>query len=164
MRYVMRQKFWAWADSYTIRDEAGNDAYLVNGKAFSWGHKLSFCDPSGTEVMFIRQKLLAWGPTYYLERDGRVYAEVRKQLFTLFRCRFTVDIPGPDDPEAVGDFLDREYTFTRHGQRIAEVSKRWFAWTDTYGVEIADGEDDILILAATVVIDLACHGDKNNAS
>jgi hypothetical protein len=26
-------------------------------------------------------------------------------------------------------------------------------------VEIAEGEDDILILASTVVIDMACHGD-----
>jgi uncharacterized protein YxjI len=43
---------------------------------------------------------------------------------------------------------------------VATVSKRWFAFTDTYGVEIADGQDEVLILAATVVIDLCCHGDK----
>lgn len=43
---------------------------------------------------------------------------------------------------------------------MATISKRWFSWTDSYGVEIADGEDDILILAAAVVIDLACHGDQ----
>ena len=42
---------------------------------------------------------------------------------------------------------------------VATVSKQWFTWTDTYGVEIADGEDDILILASTVVIDMVCHGD-----
>jgi uncharacterized protein YxjI len=40
------------------------------------------------------------------------------------------------------------------------VSKAWFAWTDTYGVEVAEAADDVLILAATVVIDLCCHGDK----
>ncbi|HTI69397.1 MAG TPA: LURP-one-related family protein, partial [Candidatus Limnocylindria bacterium] len=160
MRYLMRQKFWAWADNYTIRNEANQDVFSVHGKAFSWGNKLSFRDVSGTEILFIRQKLLAWGPTYYLEREGQVYAEVRKQLFTLFRCRFTVDIPGPDDPEATGDFLDREYTFSRHGQTIATVSKRWFTWTDTYGVDIAPGEDEVLLLAATVVIDLVCHGDN----
>jgi uncharacterized protein YxjI len=34
------------------------------------------------------------------------------------------------------------------------------SWTDTYGVEIADGEDDVLILASTVVIDMVCHGDQ----
>ncbi len=34
--------------------------------------------------------------------------------------------------------------------------------SDTYGVEIADGEDDILILASTVVIDMVCHDGKDH--
>jgi len=81
-------------------------------------------------------------------------------LFTLFRCRFTVDVPGPDDYEAQGDFMDMEYTFSRAGEgQVAEVSKRWFSWSDTYGVDISDGEDDVLILASTVVIDMVCHAD-----
>ena len=71
-----------------------------------------------------------------------------------------VDVPGPNDLEAKGDFLDLEYTFTRGDQPVAEVSKRWFSWADTYGVEIAGGEDDILILASTVVIDMVCHADS----
>lgn len=163
MKYVMRQKFWSWADSYTIQDENGETAFQVVGKTFSWGHQLSLQDPAGNELIYIRQKLLSWGPTYFLERDGKVYAEVRKHLFTLWRCRFTVDVPGPDDPEAVGDFLDREYEFTRNGQVIATASKRWFSWTDTYGVEIAPGEDVPLLLAATIVIDLVCHDDRDSS-
>ncbi|MDB6067303.1 MAG: hypothetical protein JWR26_3511 [Pedosphaera sp.] len=45
---------------------------------------------------------------------------------------------------------------------VATISKQWFAWTDTYGVDIADGEDDVLILATTVVIDMVCHGDQRD--
>jgi uncharacterized protein YxjI len=36
---------------------------------------------------------------------------------------------------------------------VAEISKRWFRIRDTYGIEIAAGEDDALIVAATVCID-----------
>lgn len=115
---------------------------------------------AGNELAFIKQKLLSRGPTYEIHRDGQLYAVVRKELFTLFRCRFTVDVPGPDDLEAEGDFMDHEYAFTRSRSTVAGVSKRWFSWTDTYGVDIAEGEDDVLILASTVVIDMACHGDK----
>jgi uncharacterized protein YxjI len=43
---------------------------------------------------------------------------------------------------------------------VAEVSKRWFSWSDTYGVDIAQGEDDVLLLASSVVIDMVCHDDK----
>ena len=84
---------------------------------------------------------------------------VKKHLFTFFRCAFTVDVPGPDDLEAQGSFLDLEYSFTRGGRQVAEVSKRWFSFGDTYGVDIADSEDQVLILASTVVIEMICHGD-----
>ena len=160
MRYVMKEKLFCWGDDFTIKTEDGQDAFFVDGKALSLGDKLSFQDMQGNELAFIRQKLLAWGPTYEIYQNGELCAVVKKHLFTLFRCRFTVDVPGPNDLEAEGDFLDREYTFTRSGNVVATVSKQWFCWADTYGVDVADGEDDVLILASTVVIDMICHGEK----
>jgi uncharacterized protein YxjI len=115
------------------------------------------------ELAFIRQKLLSWGPTYEITRNGALAAVVKKHLFTLLRCKFTVDVPGPDDLEAQASFLDMEYTFTRAGQIVAEVSKRWFTFTDTYGVDIQEGEDDVLLLASTVVIDMVCHLDHKSS-
>ena len=70
-----------------------------------------------------------------------------------------MDVAGPDDLEAKGDFLDHEYVFRRGDHEVATVSKRWFSWADTYGIEIADSEDDVLILASAVVVDQACHRD-----
>jgi uncharacterized protein YxjI len=160
MRYVMKQKLFCWGDDFAIKNEAGADVFFVDGKAFGFGNKLAFQDLQGNELAFIQQKLLSWGPTYEIYRGGELAAIVKKELFTFFRCRFTVDVPGPDDLEAEGDFMDMEYTFARGGQAVAQVSKRWFAWSDTYGVDIADGEDDILILASTVVIDMVCHADN----
>ena len=162
MRYVMREKLLSWGNDFHIKDADGTDVFFVDGKAFSFGDKLSFQDMSGNELAFIRQKLLSWGPTYEITRGGKLAAVVKKSLFTFFRCQFTVDVPGPDDIEADGDFLHHEYQFTRHGSAVASVSKKWFSWSDTYGVDIAPGEDDVLILASTVVIDQACHdGDRH---
>ena len=160
MRYMMKQKLFCWGDDFTIKDEAGTDRFFVDGKAFSLGKQLSFQDMQGQELAFIRQKLLAWGPTYEIYRDNGLFAVVKKELFTFFHCRFTVDVPGPDDLEAKGDFTDHEYEFWRQSGLRATVSKQLFAWSDTYGVDIAEGEDDILILASTVVVDMACHGDQ----
>ena len=114
----------------------------------------------GNELLFIRQRLLSWGPTYELIRNGRVAAQVKKELFTFFRCKFEVDVPGPDDLEAVGDFWDHEYHFERRGEVVATVSKRWFSWTDTYGIHVDDDADDVIVLASAVVIDLVCHDKK----
>ena len=159
MRYVMKQKLFCFGDDFRIKDAAGNDVFFVDGKVFTIGQKLSFQDMHGQELACIRQKLLAWGPTYEIYRDGNLAAVVKKHLFTFFRCAFTVDVPGPDDLEAQGSFLDLEYSFTRGGRQVAEVSKRWFSFGDTYGVDIADDQDQVLILASTVVIDMVCHAD-----
>lgn len=155
----MKQKLFALGDDFYIRDENERDLYFVDGKAFSIGNQLAFQDMQGNELAFIKQRVLSWGPTYEIYRNGEVAAVVHKELFTLFNCRFTVDVPGPDDLEASGEFTDHEYTFMRGDRAVAAVSKRWFAWTDTYGVEVGAGEDDVLILASTVVIDMACHPD-----
>lgn len=162
MRYMMKEKLFAFGDDYTIRDESGRDRFFVDGRAISFGNKLSFQDMAGRELAFISQKLLAWGPTYEIYRGDTLAAVVKKHLFTFLRCRFTVDVPGPDDLEAQGSLFDREYTFERHGQVVAAVSKQWFRMADTYGIDIADGEDDILILASAVVIDQVCHEGKRD--
>ena len=162
MRYVMKEKLFSFGDDFYIRDENGNDVFFVDGRALSIVDKLSFQDTNANELAFIKQKLLSLGPTYQIYRDGELWATVKKELFTFLHCRFSVDVPGPDDLEAAGDFLEHEYAFTRHGTEIATVSKKWFSFTDTYGVEIAENEDDVLILASTVVIDMACHGQKKH--
>jgi uncharacterized protein YxjI len=41
---------------------------------------------------------------------------------------------------------------------VAEISKRWFRVRDTYGIEIAPGEDDAFILALTVCVDQMGRG------
>ena len=161
MRYVLKQKLLSWGDDFVIKDEDGNDVFFVDGKAFSIGDKLSFQDMHGNELAFIRQRLLTWGKTYEIFRGGQLAAVVKKELFAFLHHRFMVDVPGPDDLEAEGNFLDREYEFRRGDNVVAVVSKRWFSWTDTYGVEIVDGEDDVLILASAVVIDQACHPDDD---
>jgi uncharacterized protein YxjI len=158
-RYVLKQRLLSWGDDFYIRDEAGRDIYFVDGKAFSIGNQLSFQDLEHHELAFIKQQILSWGATYEISRAGQVVAVVKKELFAFFHHRFIVDVPGPNDLEAEGDFTDHEYVFRRAGQVVATVSKQWFTWADTYGIEIADGEDDILLLASAVVVDEACHPD-----
>ena len=162
MRYLMRERILSWGDDFKIKDADGRDVFYVDGKVLSIGDKLSFKDMSGNEQVLIDQKLLSIGKQYEIIRGGKTIAVVKKHLFTLFRQRFTVDVPGPDDLEAKGNFLDHEYAFERGGRDVARVSKKWFSLADTYAVDIDADEDDVLILAAAVVIDLVSHPDKED--
>ena len=162
MKYMMKQKFWSWGDDFTIKDENGNDAFLVDGKVFSWGDKLSVQDMRGNEVAYIAQKMLSWKPRYEIFIDGSKFAKVIKE-FSWFKSKFTLDVPGPNDYTITGSFWQHEYEFQRSGSMVARVSKEYFSWTDTYGIEIIDGENFISILATCIVIDLVCHdNDKND--
>lgn len=161
MRYLMKQKLFTLTDDYGIADADGNDVYFVKGKLLSLGKNLSFQDLQQRELTHIQQKLLNWAPTYEIWHDGALEAVVKKELFTIFHCVFHVDEPGHDSLTADGNFNDHEYVFTRAGRQVATVSKQWFTFADTYGVDVDENEDAVLILACTVVIDEACHGDRH---
>ena len=156
MNYRVKEKFWSWGDDFAITDEAGNPAYYVDGKAFSWGDKLSFQDADRNEVAFIRQKLLSLKPRYKIIVDGREFAEVVKE-WTWFSKKFTLDVPGPNDYTIAGSFWAHEFTFERRGEVAATISKDYWGWTDSYGVQIAPGEDPVPILCTCVVIDQVLH-------
>jgi uncharacterized protein YxjI len=163
MRYVMREKLFSFGDDFLIKDAAGADRFKVDGKVFTIGNKLSFQDMEGNELAFIKQKLLTLSAKYEIHRNGDLAAVVKKELFTFFKCKFVVDVPGPDDLEATGNFLDHEYEFRRGGRVVGSCSKKWFSWADTYGIDVAPGEDDVLILASSVVIDMVCHADDKGS-
>jgi uncharacterized protein YxjI len=60
---------------------------------------------------------------------------------------------GPD-LEVQGNIVDHEYEISSGRDKVAEVSKKWFRVRDTYGVQIEPGQDAIVLLAATVAIDM----------
>ena len=45
----------------------------------------------------------------------------------------------------------------RDDKPMAIVSRKWFRVRDSYGVEVADAEDTLLVLAMTVCIDMMAH-------
>ena len=159
-RYQMKQKWLSFGDDYVVKDAAGNEIFYIDGKVFTLRTTLLVQDMGGRELATIQKKILSWGPTYEIYRGGALAAVVKKSLFTFFRCEFTVDVPGPDDLVADGSFSDYEYVFRRARGPVASVSKRFFSWTDSYGIDIDDREDPVLIIASAVVIDQCCHEEK----
>ncbi|MBN2002101.1 MAG: LURP-one-related family protein [Anaerolineae bacterium] len=160
MRYLMRQKFWTIGDRFLIKGESGRDVYQVIGKFFTLVDSLSFQDMKGRELARITQKLISFKRRYQVHRNGKLAADVVKEI-TFFKDKYTVDIPGPNDYTVEGNFWDHEYRFLRKGREVAHVSKQFFTMTDTYGISVADGEDDVLILATAVVIDLVNHAEHD---
>ena len=153
--YLIRERFLRLGEDSDITDEHGGPVLQVDGKVLSLRNRLVLRDPQGREVAQVQRKLVALVPTYQISLAGREAAEVRKHLFTPFGDRFTIDVPGPNDLEMEGNLFDHEFTIERGDQTVATVSKRWFTMRDTYAVDIAAGQDDLLILASVLALDLA---------
>ena len=157
MKYRMREQLFAIGDDYWIETDDGQPAFKVDGKALRVRKTLILEPHEGDDVFTIQKKLLSIRDTMEIERDGRRVATVRKALVAPLGDRFSIEIEGGEDLEAKGNIVDHEYRIERVGDVVAEVSKRWFRMRDLYGIEIADGENDALILAVTVCIDQLSH-------
>ena len=152
--YKMREKLLSFGDDFWIEDDRGRRAYFVDGKAVRVRQTLVFKDADRRqELATIKEKLANIRDTMEIERDGRPLAKVKKAMITPVRERYTIELAGGGEMEAKGNILDHEYTIERDGRKVAEASKKWFRVADTYGIEIAPGEDAVLLLAAVVIID-----------
>jgi uncharacterized protein YxjI len=154
MRYQMQQKVFSFSDKYAIRDESEAVCYFAAGKVFSLADQFTLLDKDEKEVARISQKLLSFGSVYEITRPEKPTAMVRKHLFEMSNSKFTVEIEGEKSIEAKGNFMDTEYTFKRGDDVVSTVSKQWFRFANTYGIDIVNGENPVLLLGAALVIDL----------
>ncbi len=157
-RYQMTQRMLSIGDDFWIENERNERVFKVDGKALRVRQTLVFEDRTGRELCRIQERMLRIKDSMEIEdAGGRQIAMVKKALITPVRERWTVNLRGGPDLEIQGNILDHEYRIERGRDRVAEVSKKWFRLRDSYGVEIDPGQDDILIRAATVAVDMMAH-------
>jgi uncharacterized protein YxjI len=161
VKYRMRQKLLSIGDDYWIEDESGQRAYKVDGKALRIRDTLVLEDAGGREVAKIQEKMLRIKDAMAIEDgNGDRIAMVKKALITPLRERWHVEVENGSDLDVKGNIVDHEYEFEDDGHRVASVSKKWFRVADTYGVEIEPGVDPVVVLAATVALDMMAHESR----
>ena len=156
-RYQMRQNLVSIGDDFWIENERREQVYKVDGKALRVRQTLLFEIARGRERARSRSACCG-SRTRWRSRSpgGQRIAMVKKAMITPLRERWTVNVRGGPDMEIQGNLLDHEYR-SAGPAAVAEVSKKWFRIADSYGVEIDPARDDILILAATVAVDMMAH-------
>ena len=159
-RYKIRQKMFSIGDDFWIENQEGRRVFKVDGKALRLRKTLIFEDMNGDKLCQIQERWLPIRETMAIDGpDGEQIAVVKKALIAPLRDRWSVNVKNGPDLDVQGNILDHEYAIKQGWNKIAEVSKRWLSLTDTYGVEIDDGQNDILILAVAIAIDMMAHDD-----
>jgi uncharacterized protein YxjI len=154
-RYKMHEKLVSIGDDFYIEDQNGRKTFYVDGKALRVRDTLIIKDMQRNVLCKIQEKKLRVKDTMNIEGpDGATLATIKKALISPVRDRWSVKIADGPDMEVKGNILDHEYKIEEGRTRIAEVSKKWFRVRDMYGVEVAPGQNDVVILAITVGIDM----------
>ncbi|MCL1906313.1 MAG: LURP-one-related family protein [Propionibacteriaceae bacterium] len=134
-------------DRLTIKDEAGNDCYTVEG-SLSLLKNLYLKDMNGSVLAHIKGKW-AWRTTFEVYQDGVLNATIRKEF--SFRNQLTVE--GPNWTIS-GNWWDTQYEIgDMDGGHHAHISRDAWALMDSYRIDIAPGGPEILMLAIVVAID-----------
>src|SRR3954453_20516107 len=126
MRFQMREKMFSIGDDYWIEDDEGRRAYKVDGKKLRMRKTFVLEDANGLELLTIKEKKLSVRDAMRIERGGDTVATVRKALISPLRDRFTIDLGDAGELKAKGNMTDHQYKIERDGDRVAEVSKKWF--------------------------------------
>jgi uncharacterized protein YxjI len=159
-RYKIRQNLISIGDDFWIENEEGKRVFKVDGKVLRIRKTLILEDMNGKKLAQIQERLLTIKDTMVVEdADGKDIATIKKALIAPFRDKWDVKVKNGPDLDVQGNILDHEYTIKQGRDKVAEISKKWFRLTDTYGVQINPGQNDILILAVAIAIDMMAHDD-----
>jgi uncharacterized protein YxjI len=160
-RYQMRQRMLSIGDDYEIENERGERVFKLDGKALRIRKTILFKDMDGRELAKIQERMLHIKDSMEIEGpDGNRMAIVKKAMITPLRERWVVKVEDGEDLHVQGNVVDHEYRFERDGAKVAEVSKRWFRIRDTYGVDVAPGENDALIVCIAICLDHIHHDEQ----
>jgi uncharacterized protein YxjI len=155
-RYIMRQRLMAFGQDFNINNAAGQPCFKIDGKVRMIKESLKFRDMQGNLLYMLDEKVLRIRESFdILYPDGRLAAKVHNAVFDPLRERFTIEIPGKEGLMTMGKVIWAQYDILRGNRPVGKISKQ-FSWIgrDQYVVDVLHGEDDCLILAITVVIDM----------
>jgi len=161
MKYLIKQKIFSLTDSFEIENEAGQVVITAKGKFFSISSSQTLFDQRGNELLKIKRKYFTLLPACRLLcADGSEWL-VKKRFWPFWRSRFCISGPA-GELEIKGNLWQHEYQISQHGRLLAAVSKAWFSWSDTYGVEIFEPKFCPQLLASVIVIDRIQHSGRNS--
>lgn len=155
----MKEKAFSLRGRFSIQDEAGHDAYHIEGSFMKLPKSFSVTNRDGEEVAEITKKTFSFRPVFYVEAAEQSFEIIKE--FTFFKDRYTIN---SDQFEVTGDWWDVDFEVLQQGQRIGRVQKKWISWTDQYIIEVEDEAMEELLIALVVAIDCVKAEESSNST
>lgn len=157
-RYQLRQRLLAFEHVFWVEDSHGRHVFRVDGRVPRPRNTLELESAHGEVLCRIVTSADRVGDTWEIEGpDGLTLACVRRVAGYPHRDRWSVEVSDDADLGVRGDVAGHDYLLVAEGQVVAEVSRRWFRTRGSYGLQVADDRDRVLVLAVALVLDAMSH-------
>jgi uncharacterized protein YxjI len=158
--YQLRRQMIAIGEDFWISNAEGENVYKLDGKVLTLTQTFALQDASGNELARMRAEMLTLRRTMDIERGGQVVAVVKKAFINVLGQSFSIDIAGVGELQAHGDILNHEFQIAGPAGVVATVSRQWFIGDLLYGIAIAPGQDEVLMLCIAIAIDEMSEADR----
>jgi len=149
VRLFMKQEFVSMQDRIIVKNEKGNDVYLIAGKWGRLGDSLSLYTMGGELLVEAKQTLLSVFPTFDLYVRGKKIGTVVKRP-GIKRPYYRVKKLGW---LVTGNFLAQRYTIREKTNVVMRFEKAASFTGDFYSLDISDKKNAPLCSVLAVIID-----------
>jgi uncharacterized protein YxjI len=139
---------------YRVEDVHGVEVFRIDGKLWRIPEALDVLDADNRLLFSVRGGVLDVKDTFHISRGGKDVATVRRAADTPVTERFFVELPGGQEAKIDGDVRGHSYTIDADGRAIGSVTRRRFAPHELYAVEVAPGQDESVVVAITICLDV----------
>lgn len=151
MKVIIRNKFFSFGGSSSVKTETDEDVFFVKGRVFSPTHVKWVCDLEKHKLYKVRSKWFNFvnERAYVYDAEGNKLAAVKHPMFS--GNKFIVE--GYKDEIAIsGDFFSFESTITKNGVPIGKITRGFSLGGDKFALEASDADMPFMI-ALVIAID-----------
>lgn len=159
-KLYIKQKVFSLGGHFTVKDERQEDRYFIEGSFMSIPKVFTIKDIEGRTIGKIIKEVFSFLPQFFVEVDGKEVLTIKKEL-TFFKARYSIDA---EELKIQGDWWDKTFEITRHGNVAATVNEKWFTWGDTFEVDIHEKDLEHTIIALVIAIDFVKQEEVAAAS
>lgn len=160
MKFFIKQKVLSLVPNFTIKNENGVDVFRVEGKFLSFTSEQSVFDMNNTQLATIKRGLFHLFPTFNVEiGNGAANFNIRKE-FSFFKDNYSIE---GLNWTVNGDFFAHEYVINDNsGRIIANISKEWFTWGDSYSIDVDTPDNVLYVICLVLAIDCVIDASRRS--
>jgi uncharacterized protein YxjI len=159
-RFLVREARLPIGDDYVIELDPGGRVYAVDGKLLSMRASLTIKDVDGVEAFHIQGTLLDVNNVLTITRHGATVATVRGRTPEAGHQEYVVELPDSEDVEVSGSPAERAYKLTFRDHVVASIVHSWMPLRGGFRVQIMPGQDDSVVLAVVVCLDVMSRHER----